>query len=243
METKESFFLGIRVAAWVEIVCFFLISFIIALIIGTNFNYFSVSPHPFWILVILISAQYGTLAGLLAALASTVVYLSGSLPKQSIVQEWNVYFFLLAKTPILWFITAIILGELRMKHIRERARLRELANTAKAREKKLADAYESLKHIKERLEIRVASETHTRLMILEALEEMEESKKKEIGKKACDLIKAFLAPEKSSIFMLDSHQLKCFETAGWGINDHFARSFSSKDPLYQEIVEKRGLFR
>ena len=239
MKTKESYFLGIRVSAWVEIFCFFFISFLLAFIIGIDYNYFSVSPHPFWIVVILISAQYGTLAGLLAALTATIVYLSGTLPKQNILQEWNEYFYLLAKTPLLWFVTALILGELRMKHIRERDRLRILAYETEEREKRLAESYDALKRIKERLEMRIASEMPTTLMIVEAFKNLESAKKNDTYKKASELIKVFLAPEKFSIFILDSNGLKCVETAGWEVSDHYTKNFASTSHLYQEIVEKK----
>lgn len=239
MRKKESFFLGVRVSAWVEIVCFFLITTFIAFLIGINYNYFSISPHPFWIVVLLISAQYGTLAGLLAAFFSTLIYLSGALPKQTILQEWNDYFFLIAKLPLLWFVTALILGELRMKHIRERDHLRVLALETEEREKKLAESYEALKRLKERLEMRVASETPTTLMIVEAFKKLEDSDKNEIPLNACELTKIFLAPEKFSLFLFDHHELTCKETRGWDTSDPYSKSFSSTTPLYQEIVEKK----
>lgn len=239
MKKNESYFLGIRVAAWVEIACFFLLCLAIAFFTGTNFNFFSISPHPFWIVVILISVQYGTLAGLLAALVATIVYLAGPLPKHNILLEWSEYFFLLAKLPLLWFVSALILGELRMKHIRERDRLRVIAYETEEREKKLAEAYEGLKRIKERLELRVASEVPTTLMILEAFKKLEECKKDEIIPRACELIKILISPEKFSIFLLNLNQLEVVKTEGWEAKERYAGSFASTTPLFREIVEKK----
>jgi polysaccharide biosynthesis protein PelD len=240
MKEKESFFLGIRVSAWVEIACFFFFSYIIAFLIGSNYNYFAVSPHPFWIVVIFVSAQYGTLAGLLAAFVSTLVYLSGGpLPKQNILQEGSEYFFLIAKLPLLWFVSALILGELRMKHIRERDHLRVLAYETIEREKKLAESYEGLKRLKERLELRVSSEMPTALVIVDAFKKLEEANKKEINERAGDLTKILIGPEKFSIFLLDSQKLKSVDTVGWRPEDHYANSFEQTNPLFQEIVDKK----
>ncbi len=239
MEKKERYLFGIRIAALVEIACFFIICLLIAYLVGIDFNFFSVSPHPFWIVVILISAQYGTLAGLLAAFVATIVYLAGPLPKQNILQEWSEYFFVIAKLPLLWFVSAIILGELRMKHIRERDHLRVIAYETEEREKKLAESYESLKRIKERLETRVAAEIPTNLIILDSIKKLEESEKKDIIPRAFNLIKVLIAPEKFSIFFRDSDGLKLEATEGWGTEERYAKNFVSTTPLYREIVERK----
>ncbi len=118
-------FLGLRLVAWIEMLIFFCLMFAIAFIFRIPFNYFSVSPHPFWIIVILMAAQYGTNEGLVAAIISTCVLLLGPLPTQDILQDRFQYFFILVKTPLLWFIAAVIFGELRKRQIRERDHLKK----------------------------------------------------------------------------------------------------------------------
>jgi len=241
MEKKDRFLFDVRLAAWVEIIGFFLICMAIAYIARIDFNYFSYSPHPFWIIVILISAQYGTQAGLLAAFVATVLYLTGPLPKQSLIQENNEYIFLLLKIPLLWFVTALILGELRMKHIRERDRLMIIASTTTAREKQLADSYEALKRVKERLELHVASETPTALMIIQAFINFQKCEKDEIIPKACELINILIAPEKFSIYLLQSNKLVLVYAEKWEDDDHYAKSFSSNSPIFREIVDAKRI--
>jgi len=237
MKNKEWSLFGVRAAAWVEIACFFFICVVIAFAANTDFNFFNFSPHPFWIAIILISAQYGTVAGLLAALVATIIYLAGPLPKQSILMEWNDYFFLLAKLPLLWFVSALILGELRMKHIRERDRLKKIADETEDREKQLAESYEALKKIKERLELRVAAEMSTTLIVLESFRKLEICERELVPKQACELIKLLVAPNKFSIFFLNENQLNLVISERWSPEDSYSKSFASTTPLFHEIVE------
>lgn len=237
MVAKERYLVAIRLSAWIEILCFFLICFVIALIFQTDFNFFTVSPHPFWIIVILISAQYGTVAGLLAALVSTLVYLAGPLPKQTILQEWSDYFYLLAKEPLLWFVTALVLGELRMRHIRERDTLRTIVDEAKAKEQQLAESYEALKRIKERLEVHVAAQMPTMWMVINDCYQLESCKKEEILPCSFELIKQLIVPEKASIFLIKNKQLVLEGSTGWEEVDTYSKSFDQNTALYHEIVE------
>lgn len=236
---QETRFFGLRVSAIVEIILFFLILFLIALLNNVDFNFFKASPHPYWILVILISAQYGILEGLLAAAVSTIMLMLGPLPERSALEDKFEYFFILSKTPLQWFIAALILGELRMKHIRERDSLREIAKTAEEKEKKVAESYNALKKIKERLELRVVSETQTALMAIAAFKKLEESTKESVISGTCDLIKMLIAPEKFSIYLLEAGQLKQIFFEGWEPGDTFADSFGPDSSLYREIIDRK----
>lgn len=235
---QESYkkFLGLRVSAWVEIICFYGCLTFGAFFFGAHINFFGVSPHPYWILIVLMSAQYGTNEGLTAALIGTIILELGPLPPRNILQDKSEYFFLLAKTPLMWFVTSVILGELRMKHMQERDQLRAAALEANEKQAKIADSYTSLKKIKERLEMRVASEMQTTLMVIEAFKELEAQGQEGILRGASELTKTLVAPEKFSIFLLETDHLKCITKIGWQPNDHFKESFGPDSALYQEII-------
>ena len=223
--------------AVVETLIFFVILFLIAAIFSLPFNFFKVCPHPFWIIVILISCQYGTVEGVFAAIVATLIFLLGPLPVREVLDDRSDYFFVVAKTPILWFVTAVILGELRMKHIRERNELKIAAIEAEEKEKKVANAYNSLKKIKERLEIRVASDIQTALMVVGAFKKIEETGREGTVKGASELIKILVAPEQFSIFLLNNQgELRCAASNGWEEKDHYQRHFSPSSQLYQEVI-------
>ena len=82
----------------------------------------SISPHPLWIPVRLLSSQYGTTAGVAAAVASMVVYWLAGAPPQAGGDEW--------REPMLWPVAAIVLGGIRAQHARKTESLRSrLAET------------------------------------------------------------------------------------------------------------------
>jgi hypothetical protein len=237
-EKLPSTFFGIRVSAIVEIICFFIICLIISVVASGYIDFFKVCPHPFWIVVILISAQYGTYEGLLAAFVATVVYLLGPLPARDLLQEKALYFYDIAKTPLAWFVSALILGELRMRHIRERDRLREAAVRAEEKQRRVAESYQALKKIKERLEVHVASELPTALMLIDSFKELEGKDLAEIIEGATGLIKALIDPEKFSVYLLEWNRLNLRSSMGWDQNDHFAKEFALDTPLYESIVNR-----
>ncbi|MCX6989707.1 MAG: GAF domain-containing protein [Chlamydiae bacterium] len=233
--------LGIRTSAWKEIICFFVLLCGGALLWGTPINFFKMCLHPFWIIVLIIAAQYGTVEALLAASISAAILLLGPIPVQTILQDRFEYFFYLIKTPLLWFVAAIFLGELRLKHIRETESLRQIAIQAEEREKKVAEAYNALKKIKELLEIHVATDRQTTLEVIKSFKELEKSNPKEILQGAMDLIKTLVAPEKFSIFLLEKGLLKLILSEGWEEGDPFAKEIEEDSPLFQEIVVNKHM--
>jgi len=237
---KKSIFLSIRPSVWGEILLFFLLIFLIAHLLQTPFNFFTVSPQPFWIIVILIATQYGTVEGLLAALVSTsVLLLLGPLPTPNILADPFDRFFILAKTPILWFIASVVLGELRLRQLREVERLKQKAETAAERENKVANAYLSLQTVKESLELQIASEMPTALLAIARFREMEERGKERVVQGALDLIQTLFNPEQYSIYFLEKNLLNCVGSIGWKENETYSRTLTETSPLFQEIVDHK----
>lgn len=232
-------FFGLRISAIVEIVCFFLILFVISLFFDTGVNYFNVCPHPFWLLVIFMASQYGTAEALLAAAISSLILILGPTPEKDVFQEHFEYIFQLAKTPILWFIAAVILGELRMRHIRERDRLKAIVLKAEVDKAKMADSYASLKIIKEKLEIHVATDAKTALAVISSFKELEDLSEEKLEKGILDLVKTLINPEKFSIYFVKDHALKFVSDCGWESESHYKRTFDSTTPLFQAIVDSK----
>lgn len=241
-EEDKTKFLGLRVSALFEITAFFIILSFVGLLFKLPINYYDVNPHPYWALVVLMAVQYGTREGLLAAFLSTVILLLGPLPVRNILQDKSTYFLLLAKTPLLWFVTAVILGELRLRQFNLSEKLRSIARESYEREKKVADSYSALKKLKERLEIHVASEMQTTLQVVTAFKELEEhSEQGEQGviKGAIELTKTLVAPEKFSIFLLENGVLQCQAINGWSQKDNFKDHFEPDSPLYHSVIDER----
>lgn len=90
-----------------------------------------VSPHPFWIPVLLISVQHGSRGGLAAALVATVLAVLWVHPERSSLEDFYAYSLRLFVEPVLWIAAALILGQVRDRHVAEKValddRARELA--------------------------------------------------------------------------------------------------------------------
>lgn len=230
-------FLSLRVSALFEILGFFIVMFAISILFKIPFNYIKTPLHPFWIVIILISSQYGINEGLFVAIISSIIYFLGPFPLETFAHDSFDYFFSLIKLPMLWLVTAVILGELRSKHIRERNSLKEEAIKAIEKAETISESYEGLKKIKENLEVRVVSEMQTALMAYSSFRRLEEmNDKMEIIKGALDLVKTLIAPEKCSIYLLKENKLELVSSYGWAEKELFSTSFPSESELFQEIT-------
>ena len=59
--------LGLRVSALVETLLFLAVALLVDSLLGAGDRFSEISPHPFWIIVLLVSTYYGTNEGLATA--------------------------------------------------------------------------------------------------------------------------------------------------------------------------------
>jgi polysaccharide biosynthesis protein PelD len=236
---RFSKFLGLRVSALVEILLFFIVMLLISWFWKGQQNFFFISPHPYWIIVILISAQYGTKEGLVATVVATIIFFLGYLPEQTVLQDRFEYFLYIAKNPLLWFIAAVILGELRLRQIRERDRLKKVALSAAQKEREITTAYEGLQKHKNRLEVHLASDMNTALSAYQTFQKLETLDQKEILRGGLDLMRLLIDPEKYSVYLLEDNQLKMMACEGWEGGEDSPTTLDAKHLLFQNIVVQR----
>jgi GGDEF domain-containing protein len=204
---------------------------------GTRFR--SWSHHPFWIPVLLAAVQYGTNAGLLAALAATLALLAGHLPPQGMFQDHFAWYSAMVHLPLLWFVAAVLLGELRMRHIRERESMREQIGEAAHRENVLADAYRRLNAAKDGLETRLASQMRTSLALYEAAKAIEKLDPAEVLLGVSKLVKSVMNPEKFSLYLLRNDSLELALAEGWTAGDSYPRLYSPASRIFREAVARQ----
>jgi len=227
---------GIRLSAILEIAIFLGAALAADQIFLDGSRFRGAPEHPFWILVLLLAAQYGTNAGLLAAVCSGVALLAGNLPPQSISLDRYAWLFETLRLPLLWFISAVVLGELRMRQIRERGVLQsELRETAR-REQVVADAYNRLSAVKQALETRVASQLRTAVGLYESARAIEKLDPSEVLLGVANLIRSVMNPEKFSVYLLQNGRLELAVEDGWTPTDGFPRSYAATTTLFQEII-------
>ncbi len=129
------------VGAFVELVAVLgLIYLVCSLIPGVEIA--TLEPSPFWVPVLLLSLQYGTVAGLLAAAAATLAYTFNGLPEQSIGENLFAFLLRIWALPILWIGVALVLGQFRLRQIEVKQDLKRRLNSRTTEAESLA-AYAS----------------------------------------------------------------------------------------------------
>jgi GAF domain-containing protein len=232
---------GLRRSALIETLLMLVILVVMDYVFFGGTRFFDVNPHPFWIVVLLIAAQYGTGEALMAAVIATLFYLVGNVPV--IPNGTGRYDFLyqIAINPLLWFMVGWGIGELRQRHIRERDRLMTELEDSTRREQLIADSYQTVRTRKESLEIQVAGQLTSSIAAYRAAKAVETLDPKAVMQGIERLVSAVLAPQKFSLYLLHDQRLTATIQHGWAAGDVYMREFDSFHPLYQSIFGTRDV--
>lgn len=119
-----------------------------------------ISPHPFWIIVLVAACQYGAPGGAIAATAASLALYAGGLPPHGALDFYQ-YAAMITAQPALWFLAAATLGGMRSLHIRSRSEIQARLDEALAHARTIADGFRRACAENLRLEARIASDTAT----------------------------------------------------------------------------------
>lgn len=230
--------LGFRRVALLELALFFGVALALDHLSG-GLRFEGVQPHPFWIPVLLLSAQYGTGEGVMAAVVATLALRVGNMPEQLISQDFYQYLYAVSREPILWLVAAVILGELRMRQLREREELRAALDLARRESDAITRSYRQLKAVKENLETRVAGQLRTVFTLYQAAKAIDKLDEGEILMGVADLVRTVMRPDKFSLFLLNNDVLESVINDGWTDDDGYARWFDAASPLFETVVGRQ----
>lgn len=231
--------LGIRCVAFLEIALFFLILEAIDYTLGNGDRFYGFEPHPSWIIVLLLTVQYGTLEGLVATAAATFVLFFWNMQIQYVSQSIYDYWLSIVHRPLLWCCAAVILGELRSKHTRETIALRSRLEEESDKNDTITDAYNNLKKIKEKLETQMAGELQSTIAAYRALKSIGSLNPSRTLLGMEEIVSTLLNPEKFSIYALGPNGFESATCVGWEENEPYSRRFDSSTPLYKEIAARQ----
>ena len=113
--------------------------------------------HPYGLVVLLASSQYGVTGGMIATVAAALAYLF-ELSPPSAVQDFYAYAGMVAVQPTAWLATALVLGGLRSLQIYQAAELAHHLAACRRRANDLADGLERAATEIDALERRIASD-------------------------------------------------------------------------------------
>ncbi len=109
--------------AFAELVALFGIIHLVNFI-APDIDVLGFEPSPYWLPILLLSLQYGTVAGLLAAGLATFAYVMNGLPEQNIDEHHFAYLLRVWSLPILWIGVSLVLGQFRMRQIELKQQLK-----------------------------------------------------------------------------------------------------------------------
>ncbi len=233
------FFGGIRRSAVIETFVFFTAAVLLNLLFGDGARFISMNPHPFWIIILLVIVQYGQREAVFTALLATAFLLLGNMPEQSMTETMYDYYFRIFLQPLLWIITALVLGSIRSRQFRERDDLFERLWKSEESAHILASSYLALKKAKERLELRLAEETRSVLTVCQMAKAIQSVTSETLLDNIETLVTTSLHPAKFSVFWLEGQELVLAKSVGWKADDAFATRFGKNSTLMQDLVNTR----
>ncbi|MBF0161483.1 MAG: GAF domain-containing protein [Magnetococcales bacterium] len=220
--------------------------FILMVLVGDRFfgagdRLLTLSPHPFWLIILLLASQYGTLTGVGATLICTAALYTGQLPAQHMTEDLLEYGYRLSRAPLLWLVTAVLFGEIRMRFARRMEQAIQERSAAIQELERLTAAHNRLKKQKNHLEEQVASQMHSLATTYQAARSIRRRSHADVTTSAAEMIKQVLNPGSFSIFDVNNDRLVASITVDWSDESTLDKQFDSHSPLYQAIVAKRKL--
>lgn len=202
----------------------------------------AIEPSPYWIPVLLLSLQYGTVAGLMAAAAAIGAHVLNGFPEQGIGENLFAYLLRIWSLPILWIGVSLLVGQFRLRQIEVKQELRhKLAERSKERDS-LAGYAESLQTRCARLERDIATRGGPPggqlLTALSALDDQQT----DFQAAFAQLCNAAYPGAAMSVFALNEQGLHAAATTNWHDGDAWPRTITPDMPIYRAVVgERRAL--
>jgi hypothetical protein len=184
-------------------------------------------PHPFWIPVLLMSAQYGIMGALFATMAVTGVFFASELPPQYASQDFYAYAGMVAVQPCAWFAAALVLGGLRTLHIHHYGELQDRLDETRLSAEDLADGLEHAVSETRRLEQRIAGDSSTLASFLHSLAKLELRDRRSLVASIADVIRYGVGSTSFAIYLRGAHGMEpCL-----GVEDGVGVASTSIAPL------------
>lgn len=202
-------------------------------------RYWSVNPHPFWFVLLLVAGKYGTREALFAAVMCSAALLIGNIPAQTMQQDIYAYTLYVLKLPLMWLVAAVIFGELRQMHINERNKLEAALKGSEEREQYIAQSYQWVRDLKDQMEVRMAGQLRSSIRAYQAARSMETMSSGNILRGLEDLVRTALHPQQFSIYTLNKDGLELSLSQGWEETDAHSKHFPPESALYQSIVGRQ----
>jgi hypothetical protein len=204
------------------------------------------TPHPYWVPVLLLSLQYGTVSGLLAAVMAIGGSVLIGLPEPDIGESYFAYLVRVWAEPVLWLIVALLLGSFRMRQIESRDDMLREVDDLQTRSVALVDYATNLKARCDRLERQLAASAKPQAAQL--LDELGVLSRRSpvVSAEALDsfdrLMEIVFPGAQASLAIVDANGLRVVFRHGWPTMAKWREEISGDSLLTKTMLhEPRGL--
>ena len=172
-----------------------------------NLGFVGVSPHPYWVVVLLLSSRYGFLAGLFSGIVSAALAVGLSIIGRegtTIYELWK----LLLGEPILFIAVGCVLGEISQTTKSRYEALLDEHEELKEVFEKLRERYDAVVKAKQEVDTRILSQEQTLTTMHETAQALRSLSEGELYPAALEMVAKFLGVEASSIYLFENGRLK-----------------------------------
>jgi len=211
-----------------------------SLIIGldwvlTSVDLADMQPNPFWFPILLLSLQYGTVSGVLAAGVAIVATMLSGIPEQGVGENHFAYLVRVWAQPILWLAAAVFFGQFRMRQIAAKQELQRLVQELSSQRSALAEFSTNLRNRCDALERElVARPAAPAQAVLDALTDLGTAAAPDHA--FSHVIESFLPRASATLFRLEGGRLVCHARAGWPAPTAYPAEVDPADPLHAAVV-------
>ncbi len=174
----------------------------------TDPGFINVSPHPYWLVVILTASRYGFSAGAFSGLLTALMYLGFAtllVPDISLVDFKSLGMW---GKPALFFIVGVIIGEMKELSIKEYDVLSEERDAYKDAFNKIKTKFDVLREAKQEIDTRIISQENTLGTLYEAAQGLRTLNQESIFPAVLEILRDFMSVEDCSVYLLEGDEFK-----------------------------------
>ncbi|WP_319778979.1 GAF domain-containing protein [Maridesulfovibrio sp.] len=174
----------------------------------TDPGFISVSPHPYWIVVLLTACRYGFAGGLFSGIMAglfLIVFRSLSIPEIELADFRTLAMW---GKPILFGLVGVVLGEMRQIHIREYNALSEERDAFHDAFDKVKTKYDVLSEAKQELDSKILSQESTLGTLYEAAQGLRTLSIDSIYPAVLEILREFMDVDECSVYLLDGTEFR-----------------------------------
>ncbi|MEQ1612272.1 MAG: hypothetical protein ABL904_05935 [Hyphomicrobiaceae bacterium] len=200
-----------------------------------------IRPHPFWVPVLLLSVQYGTISGLVAAGVAIALTVGTGFPEQSTSETYFNYLLKVWIEPILWIGAAVLVGQFRMRQIAHKRELVSRVSELTSQRAAIADYARNLRTHCTALERQIAMRHDSDpLSVLAALHLANTASSTAEGMELSPLLTKLVAVAlpggSATLYCADATGLRIVASTHGTLDGHPLPWIGPTEPLYRSIV-------